>query len=171
MSSCSTGVPRRHAQIGEHLEVRTTMSGLDARDVTDRHVCAGQVGLSHPLGDSRSAQSLTQLRRVDLPEQVSLTGIHVRQCDRTVANPVKNAISRGLPAQIAGLVQTSGCVLLNRFSATILSDSGVPRRANRPSFRVNSTDPPDQSPMARMGHIPGHFRRSGQGRGVPRSSG
>ena len=91
------------AQIGEHLEVRTTMSGLDAGDVTDRHVCAGQVGLGHRLGDSRSAQSLAQQRWVDLPEQVSLTGIHARQCDGTVANLVKNAISRGMPAQIAGL--------------------------------------------------------------------
>ena len=75
------GGAQSDAEIGEHLEVRATLPGLDARDVPDRHICAGEIGLGHALGHARGAQPLAEYGRVDLPQQVRLSRIHVRQCD------------------------------------------------------------------------------------------
>ena len=137
------------AQVGEHLEVRATMPGLDAGDVTHRHVGAGEVGLGHSLGHARGAQPVTQLGWVDLPQQVRLTGIHVRQCDRTGANPVKNGISRTLPAQMANWSRQA---LEGRRSASRAPSSPGPcalRRATAGSFRGQIRDAWAMVPMAR----------------------
>ena len=50
------GGAQSEAEIAEHLEVRTAMPGLDARDVSDRDLVAREIGLSHPLGHARGAQ-------------------------------------------------------------------------------------------------------------------
>ena len=117
------------------------MPGLDAGDVPHRHVGAGEVGLGHSLGHARGAQPVTQLGWVDLPQQVRLTGIHVRQCDRRWANPVKNGISCTSPAQMANWSRQG--LKGSRSASTAPSSPGTCalRRATAGSFRVKSVTP------------------------------
>ena len=123
------------------------MPGLDAGDVPHRHVGAGEIGLGHSLGHARGAQPLTQLGWVDLPQQVRLTGIHVRQCDRTWANPVKNGISCRWSAQMANWSRQA---LMGGRSASTPPILTQPRRSPQGKRRVISSHIRDARAMVPM---------------------